>query len=174
MHALSPSSLFASATTLVRSLVLSGEKRRNIRDAPRSRSSFPLSLFFPLLFRVQAFQASGSSSVHRETEHVFCFSPPVCFRRYTRERPLARSLTHSHSERATFFFNSRSALSKDNTTKQFSKVTVPSRSLSRSRVWNELYQHTPLDKTISHFPVSLPLLSPPSFLLNPATRSILQ
>lgn len=120
---------------------------------------------FPLPFRVQAFRASGSSSVHRETEHVFCFSPPVCFRRYTRERSLARSLTRTAKE-PRFFFNSRGALSKDNTTKQFSKVTVPSRSLSRSRVWNELYQHTPLDKTISHFPVSLSLLSlfpPPSF-----------
>lgn len=124
---------------------------------------------FPLLFCVQAFRASGSSSAHRETEHVFCFSPPVCFRRYTRERSLARS----HSERAAFFFNSRGALSKDNTTKQFSKVTVPSRSLSRSRVWNELYQHTPLDKTISHFPVSLPLLSlSPSFLFSTLQRDL--
>lgn len=52
------------------------------------RSVFPL--YCCLLSSLsRTFRGSGFSSVHRETEHVFCFSPPVCFRRYmhTAEEP---------------------------------------------------------------------------------------
>lgn len=48
-----------------------------------ARSVFPL-YFCRLSSLPRMFRSSGFSSVHRETEHVFCFSPPVCFRRYMR------------------------------------------------------------------------------------------
>lgn len=55
-----------------------------------ARSVFPLySCLLSSLPRM--FRGSGFSFVHRETEHVFCFSPPVCFRRYTRTAEEPRS-----------------------------------------------------------------------------------
>lgn len=60
------------------SLVLLDEKRKHSgRISLAIFLSFILALLSSLLW---VFRASGFSSVHRETEHVFCFSPPVCFR----------------------------------------------------------------------------------------------
>lgn len=91
-------------------------KRGSIRDASRS-------IFLPFILALLSslpwvFRAS-LSSVHRETEHVFCFSPPVCFRQYIR----------AAEEPCSSFSIQGMCLSKDNTTKQFSKVFALSRNV---------------------------------------------
>lgn len=71
------------------SLVLLDGKRRHSR-----RISLDLSSLFISAFASPSRECSEVAAfrtVHRETEHVFCFSPPVRFRRYMRIEEEPRS-----------------------------------------------------------------------------------
>lgn len=119
-----------------------------------ARSVFPL--YFCLLSSFsRMFRNSGFSSVHRETEHVFCFSPPVCFRRY-----IARS-----GRTTVFFFNSRDVLNKNNTTKQFSKVSMPRKN---SDLKQTAYRHMFFCKTYCPFTLSFKVRS--TYILHYSTK----
>lgn len=102
---------------------VSGEKRRSIRQLLLALDI--LSLYLP--FRSSAFRASVLS------QRLLCITKRNTY--FVLAHPFALDGTRAAEESpASFFFNWRDALSKDNTTKQFSKVPVTSRSLSRSPV----------------------------------------